>query len=152
MDADIRRLNVPEYPYQDLTFAVNGCAMTVLNEIGHGFHEKIYENALALALSNKGLNFSQQKNYNVLFQGQSVGTFVPDFVIEDKIIVELKTLDKIGMVEKGQVLNYLRASKLGLGLIFNFKNQKLEWQRVVLSENISVNPRSSAVNKQMTGN
>ncbi len=151
MDADIRRLNVADYPYQDLTFAVNGCSMTVLNEIGHGFHEKIYENALALAFEDKGLSFSQQKNYNVMFQGRSVGAFMPDFVVEDKIIVELKTIDKIGPIEKGQVLNYLRASKLALGLIFNFKNQKLEWQRIVLSKNISVNPRSSAVKKQTAG-
>ncbi len=146
MNADTRRLSKIDYPYQDLTFAINGCAMSVLNEIGHGFHEKIYEKALALALDSKGLKYEQQKAYNILFQGEVVGTFIPDFVIENKIIVELKTIDHIGNNEKGQVLNYLRASNLGLGLIFNFKNQKLEWQRLVLSENISVNQRSSAVN------
>jgi GxxExxY protein len=133
MNADQRRFKEDDYPHQDLSFLVNGCAMSVLNEIGHGFNEKIYENAMACALQAKDILFTQQKQYNVHFQGHIVGTFIPDFVIEDKIIVEMKTVDRITDIEKGQVMNYLRVSGLSLAIIFNFKNPKLDWQRVVLS-------------------
>jgi len=125
MDTDEHRLN-------KISFAINGCAMEVLNEIGHGFHEKIYENALAVAFINKGLNFSQQKRYDINFLGKVIGTFIPDFVVEDSVILEIKTIERITNHEKGQALNYLRASNLGLGLILNFKHAKLEWHRVIL--------------------
>lgn len=125
-------MNTDEHGLNELSFVINGCAMDVLNKIGHGFHEKIYENALAVAFQKRGLNFSQQKQYNIAFDGQVVGTFIPDFVIEDKMIVEIKAIEHIGNNEKGQVLNYLRASNLGLGIILNFRNAKLDWQRVVL--------------------
>lgn len=106
--------------------------MDVLNALGHGFHEKIYENAMMIALKKAGLSISQQKSYDVHYQGESVGTFIPDIVIDNQIIVELKTIDCIGKNELGQVLNYLRVSGLPVGIILNFKNSKLEWQRVVL--------------------
>ncbi|MCB9981284.1 MAG: GxxExxY protein [Rhodospirillales bacterium] len=125
IDTDQHRLN-------ELSFIINGCAMSVLNTIGHGFHEKIYENALAIAFDKRNLQFSQQKQFPISFEGQNVGIFIPDFVIEDQIILELKTIDKITNNEKGQVLNYLRASKLSLGIILNFKHAKLDWQRIAL--------------------
>jgi GxxExxY protein len=126
------QINTDEHGLNDITFKINGAAMDVLNAIGHGFHEKIYENALAIALERKGLEFSQQSTYTLRYEGREIGTFIPDFVVENKIIVELKTIDKIGMNEKGQVLNYLRASGLNLGIILNFKNPQLDWQRVAL--------------------
>lgn len=126
------QINTDEHGLSDITFKINGCAMDVLNSIGHGFHEKIYENALALAFKKRGLKFSQQKTFEIRFENQCVGTFIPDFIVEDKIIVELKTIDHIGKNEKGQVLNYLRAPHLNLGIILNFKNPKLDWQRIAL--------------------
>jgi GxxExxY protein len=125
------QINTDEHRLNELTFAVNGCAMDVLNKVGHGFHEKIYENAMAVALSKRNIDFSQQKQFKLEYEEQEIGVFIPDLVIEDKIIVELKTIDKIGNNEKGQVLNYLKATNLRLGLIINFKNPKLEWQRVI---------------------
>jgi len=107
--------------------------MDVLNSIGHGFHEKIYENALCVAFKKRGLQYSQQSKFDLFYGGAVIGTFIPDLVVENKIIVELKTIDKIGQNEKGQVLNYLKATNLTLGLILNFKNAKLEWQRIILS-------------------
>lgn len=106
--------------------------MDVLNSIGHGFHEKIYENALAFAFQDKGLRFSKQKQFPIKYAGRNVGLFIPDFVINDQIIVEIKTIEKITSNEQGQVLNYLRASSLKLGIILNFKHAKLEWKRLVL--------------------
>ena len=131
---NLPQMNTDERRLEELSFAINGCAMDVLNSVGHGFHEKIYENAMAVAFQKRHLKYSQQCQYNIAYEGQKVGVFIPDFVVEDKIIIELKTIDKIGNNEKGQVLNYLRVSNLSLGLVLNFKNSKLEWQRVILSE------------------
>jgi len=125
------QMNTDEHRFNEITFQVNGCAMNVLNSIGNGFHEKIYENALAIAMQKSGLTFSQQRHYDIKYEDNIVGTFVPDFVVEEMVIVELKTIDQITNNEKGQVLNYLRASGLRVGIILNFKNSKLEWQRVV---------------------
>lgn len=130
MNTDEHRLD--DQALNDITFKVNGCAMDVLNSIGHGFHEKIYENALAIAFEKKGLRFSQQHQFEIQYAGRNVGVFIPDFVVEDRVIIELKTIDRIGENEKGQVLNYLKASGLSLGLVLNFKNPKLDVKRVVL--------------------
>jgi GxxExxY protein len=126
------QIDTDKHGLNDITFKINGCAMDVLNSIGHGFQEKTYENALAVALKKRNLKFSQQANFSVMFENEIVGTFVPDFVVEDQVIVELKTVDHIGNAEKGQALNYLRASGLKLGIILNFKHSKLDWQRLAL--------------------
>lgn len=126
------QINTDEHRLNELSFAVNGCAMDVLNTIGHGFHEKIYENAMVVAFKKRNIAYSQQHAFEVIYEQHTVGTFIPDFVVEDQIIIELKTIDKITNNEKGQVLNYLRASNLKLGLILNFKHAKLDWQRIAL--------------------
>jgi len=124
-------MNADERRFDELTFAINGCAMDVLNKIGHGFHEKLYENAMAIAFEKRNINFSQQKQLSVAYEDREVGLFIPDFVVNDSVIVELKTIDKITQHETGQVMNYLKASGLNLAIILNFKYAKLEWKRVV---------------------
>ena len=126
------QIHTDEHRLNEITFQINGCAMELINSIGHGFHEKIYENGLAVMFEERKLNFVQQKHYPIIFRGKNLGTFIPDFVVEDEVIIELKTVEKIGNNEKGQVLNYLRASHLSLGILLNFKHAKLEWQRVAL--------------------
>ena len=125
MDADIS--------IDELTFAINGCPMAVLNTLGHGFHEKLYENALAVELAERGIPFKTQQNYDVVYKNKNIGCFVSDFVVGGRVVVEIKTVDRLGHHEKGQVLNYLRVCNLSLGLLLNFKNPKLEWQRIILS-------------------
>lgn len=127
------QINTDEHRLSELTFAINGCAMDVLNKIGHGFHEKLYENAMVVALKNKNIQFSQQAKFDIKYQEEIVGTYIPDLIVENKIIVELKTIDSIGNHETGQVLNYLRACDLELGLILNFKHAKLQQKRVILT-------------------
>jgi GxxExxY protein len=126
------QMDTDKHGLEKITFRINGCAMNVINAVGHGFNEKIYENALAVEFSHQGLDFLQQHPFEVKHREKTVGVFIPDFVVENKVIVELKTVDQIGRHEKGQVLNYLRATGLPLGIILNFKNSKLEWQRVIL--------------------
>lgn len=113
------------------TSEIINCSFEVLNEIGHGLHEKIYENALVVEFSLRQIPYSQQSEYNVDYKGVQVGKYVPDLIVYDKIVVDTKTIDKITENERGKMLNYLKITGLKVGLIINFKHAKLEWLRVV---------------------
>jgi len=113
-------------------FQIIGCAMEVLNEIGHGLNEKIYENSLTVEFKLRNIAFNQQRRYEVLYKGQHVGEFIPDLIAFASVIVDAKVIDRITDAERGQMLNYLRITKLRVGLILNFKHPKLEWERIVL--------------------
>ena len=114
------------------TKAIIGCAFDVLNGVGHGLHEKIYENALVVAFRQRNIPFTQQRRFPVVFLGVTVGEFVPDLVVFGAVIVDAKVIEKITDHERGQMLNYLRITKLRVGLILNFKYPMLQWDRVVL--------------------
>ena len=109
-----------------------GCAIEVLNTLGHGLVEKPYENALVVEFGLRKIPFRQQPAFDVLYKGQKIGLFIPDLIAFHAIIVDTKVIDKITDHERGLMLNYLRITKLRIGLIFNFKHPKLEWQRIVL--------------------
>lgn len=111
---------------------VIGIALEVLNELGHGLLEKPYENAMAVELRLRGVPFEQQAIYDVMYKEVAVGTYIPDLIVRSRIIIDAKTIDRIGNHEVGQMLNYLRLTGLRVGLIINFKRAKLEWKRVVL--------------------
>jgi len=113
-------------------FQIVGSAMEVLNEVGHGLHEKPYENALVVEFEIRKIPFTQQKNFEVLYKSHKVGLFIPDLIAYDQVVVDAKVIDRITDVERGQMLNYLRITKLRVGVILNFKNPKLEWERIVL--------------------
>jgi GxxExxY protein len=121
------------HPCKEETHAVIGCAFEVLNELGHGLNEKLYENALVVEFKRKGIAFDQQRRFEVLYKGEHVGEFVPDLIAFVKVAVDAKTIDRITDHERGQMLNYLRITKLPVGLILNFKHAELEFERIVLS-------------------
>ncbi len=116
---------------KDLCYQILGGAMEVLREIGHGLHEKPYENALVLALEDECFHVSQQQVYPILFKERNVGEYIPDIVVENRVIVDPKVIDRITNHERGQMLNYLKITGLRVGLIINFKHAKLQWERVV---------------------
>ena len=118
-------------PFQDDSFAIIGCAMHVHNMLGPGLREKPYENALVIALRNKNLKAEPQRAFPILYCGQPVGDCIPDITVSGNFLVDVKSIDVIGDNEVAQMLNYLRISGLKVGLIINFKNAKLEWQRIV---------------------
>ena len=122
------------FPSKEETHSIIGCAFEVLNELGHGLNEKLYENSLVVEFKRRGIAFDQQRRFNVLYKGEHVGEFIPDLIAFGKVVVDVKTIDRITDVELGQVLNYLRITRLPVGLIINFKRAKLEWKRVVLTE------------------
>ena len=118
---------------KELVYKIVGAAMEVLNDIGHGLREKTYENALCAEFSLRGINFTQQAVYPVYYKKIKVDEFIPDLVVENRIIVDLKTVDSIVDEHRGQVINYLKVTGLEVGLLLNFKHPKLEWERLVLT-------------------
>src|SRR5919109_4346110 len=113
--------------------AVVRCAIEILNVRGHGLHEKIYENCLCVEFRLRGIAFTQQERHQVLYKGELVGEYVPDLVVQQKIIVDTKTIDRITDHERGQMVNYLRITTLPVGIILNLKHARLECERLVLS-------------------
>ena len=115
--------------HYDLTRAVIGCAFEVSNELGVGFLESVYENALMVALKDAGIGAESQKPIEVSFRDQVVGTFFADLLVEDKVIVELKAAKAIAPEHQAQIINYLNATVIEVGLLVNFGNPKLEYKR-----------------------
>jgi len=114
------------------THAIIGCAFEVLNGLGHGLNEKCYENSLVVEFRLRGISYTQQQQFDVLYKKERVGLFIPDLIAYGQVIVDTKVIDRITDYERGQMLNYLRITKLRVGLILNFKHPHLEWERVVL--------------------
>lgn len=117
---------------KDEVFQLVGAAMEVVNELGHGLAEKPYENALVVEFGLRGIPFRQQPRFEVSYKGVKVGEFVPDLIAWDAVIVDTKVIERIGDHERGQMLNYLKVTGKRVGVILNFKNAKLEWERMVL--------------------
>jgi GxxExxY protein len=124
--------NVEKLLFKDEVFQIIGCAIEVLNTLGHGIVEKPYENALVVEFGLRQIPFRQQPAFDVLYKDQKVGTFVPDLIAFNSIVVETKVIDRITDRERGLMLNYLRITNLRIGVILNFKQRKLEWERIVL--------------------
>ena len=118
--------------YKDLSYKIVGLAIQVRKELGFGFLEKVYENALMILLEENGIEAKQQFPIKVSFHGRIVGDYVADILVENHIILELKAQDKIIDIHKAQTLNYLRATGLRLAIVLNFGKDRLEHERLVL--------------------
>ena len=116
----------------EITYAINGAVFEVNKILGPGFLEKVYENALLVELKNRGFKAEGQVPINVTYKSFSVGEYIADLLIEDKIIVELKTVDNLDKIHEAQLLNYLKATGITVGILVNFKNPKAEIKRMVL--------------------
>ncbi len=117
-----------------LVYQVTGCAMRVLNELGHGLREKTYERALCVEFRHNSLSVDSQKIYPVYYREEKIDEYIPDLEVEGRLIVETKTVETITEEHMGQVINYLKITGLQVGLILNFKHPKLEWRKVVLQK------------------
>ena len=113
----------------DLTERVIGHAYAVWNELGYGFLEKVYENALMIALSDDTINVEQQKPIPVYFREQLIGEYVADLVVAHELLIELKSAKEIAEAHKAQLLNYLKATGLRTGLILNFGPKGVQVKR-----------------------
>ena len=124
--------NTEKLLLKDEVFQVVGCAIEVLNTLGHGLVEKPYEHALVIEFLLRKIPFKQQPPYDVLYKGHKIGLFIPDLIVFDSLVVDTKVIDKITDHERGLMLNYLRITALRVGVILNFKHRKLEWERIAL--------------------
>jgi len=125
-------------------YRIVGAAMEVLNELGHGLHEKPYENALVVEFQRAGISIVQQRHFDVLYKGVKVAEYAPDLIVFDAVVVDAKVIEAITDHERGQMLNYLKITGLKVGVILNFKRAKLEWERIV-RDTIAATPSVSSI-------
>jgi GxxExxY protein len=118
-------------PVDELTKKIIDCAYAVSNKLGSGFLEKVYENAMAIELKKIGLKVVQQFPIQVFYESVVVGDFVADLLVEDYVLVELKTVKELSDVHLAQCMNYLKATGLNICLLINFFRPKVEIKRVV---------------------
>jgi len=116
----------------DLTYKINGAIFEVNKILGYGFLEKIYENALLIELKKRRLNVESQVPINVEYKDEIVGEYFADIVVENKVILELKSIDSLQKIHEAQLLNYLKATGYKIGLLVNFTHPKAEIKRFVL--------------------
>ena len=121
--------------HSELTRAIIGSAFQVINELGSGFLESVYEKAMLIALDDAGMSVQAQKPVPVSYRGRPVGDFYADLLVEDKVIVELKAVRALAPEHEAQVINYLNATDIAVGLLINFGNPRLEFKRLTRSRN-----------------
>ena len=119
--------------YQELTKNIIGCAYRLYNKMGFGFLESVYEECLLIELRKAGLRAESQKPITVFYDGEIVGEFVADIVVEDIVVLELKSVRQIAKAHEAQLVNYLVATGIPVGLLINFGEYKVEVKRKVRS-------------------
>jgi GxxExxY protein len=121
------------FKYSALTQEIIKEAFYVFNQLGSGFMEKIYENSLILRLMKKGFNIKSQHPINVYFEGELIGEYFADIIVNDKVIIELKAVKEISPIHEVQLVNYLKATGIEVGLLINF-GDRVKFKRKVLSK------------------
>ena len=124
-----------DYKYSDLTEAIIKCFYKVYNELGYGFLEKVYHNALLIELQNEELKVELQKPIKVSYQGDVVGEYYADIIVEDVVILELKATETVTEAPDFQLINYLKATDVEVGLLLNF-GKKPQVKRKVFTNQI----------------
>ncbi|OGG78605.1 hypothetical protein A3A36_00995, partial [Candidatus Kaiserbacteria bacterium RIFCSPLOWO2_01_FULL_52_12b] len=132
-DAELTQKNAEgaEFLYSDLTYKIRGILFLVRKNLGLGHKEQIYHNALEIEFRKEGLAFDSKKNISLRYDGKSIGTYQPDFVIENKVLIELKALPEIGRTQTEQIWSYLKGCEYKLALLVNFGSKDLEIKRIV---------------------
>jgi len=134
MDDPIAKIDLSKLLLGDETYQIVGAAMEVYYKLGTGFLEPVYQQAVAIELKQRSILFEQQKRFQIDYKGTILEKeYVADFVCFDQVIVEIKALNQLSPVDWSQVLNYLKVSRMRVGLLFNFGSVgRLEWKRLVI--------------------
>ena len=115
------------------TYAIIGAAMAVHNELGHGFLEAVYQDALEIEFKKRGIPYEREKKLDIYYSGEKLASFYrSDFICFDEVILETKALSRMSGTEEGQIINQLKTSKLHKALLINFGCPKLDYKRMVL--------------------
>ncbi len=131
------KLRREDLVYPELCFKIVGVLFEVYNELGYGHSEKVYQKAVAIALKNAGLKFTEQKYYPLMFQGEKIGSGFFDFIVEEIIVLELKKGDRFVKAHIDQVNEYLVSNKLKLGILAYFAPRNLHYKRIVNIEGVA---------------
>jgi GxxExxY protein len=123
-----------ELPHSELTSDILGCCFEVMKELGPGFFERVYKNALLIAMRQKGLQVEVEQPFEVAFRGKIIGRYNADLLVRQTVIVELKCCDGLIREHQAQLFNYLKVARLPIGLLVNFRRRKLEWKRLQSNE------------------
>src|SRR3990167_2140087 len=124
------RMRNEELIHMDLTGKIIGCCIEVIRELGSGFLENVYKNALYIAMIEKGLHVLTEKTFEIDFRGHKIGRYNADLIVENLVIIELKCCKTLIPEHQAQLINYLKAADMEVGLLVNFGNQKLEYKRL----------------------
>jgi len=122
--------------YSDLTRKIIGVAMEVHTNLGSGFLESVYEEAMAVEFDLHGIKYERQKAIDVLYKGRKIKQFICDILVEDKVLIELKALKHLTDIEHAQTLNYLKATGLKLGFLMNFGSKSLDYKRFIKEKSV----------------
>lgn len=120
-----------EFLYKDLTYEIIGAAIEVYKVLGYGFLEKVYKNALIIELKRRGINVKNEFLMKVYYKNEEVGDYSADIFVEDKVIVEIKVEKEYNSKHEAQLLNYLKATGMKVGLLINFGEKECEFKRLV---------------------
>ena len=126
----VRIKNKRELPHSDISENIIGCCFEVIKDLGSGFLENVYKNALFIAMKQKGLNVLAKQAFEVVFREHKIGKYIADLIVENLIVVELKCCKVLLPEHQAQLINYLKASERPVGLLVNFGNQRLEYKRL----------------------
>ena len=124
-----------ELIHKELSETIIGAAMTVLNVLKPGLDEKLYERALVMELRKRGHKVDPQREFNVYYDGQLIGTMIPDLIVDDLVIADPKVATAFNDTHIAQMIGYLNITGLDVALLLNFKNAKLDWKRIVNERN-----------------
>ncbi len=122
-----------EIVYKELSYKIVGILFSVHNELGNRYQEKYYQRAVEKALTTNNLSFKRELVTDLEYNGEKIGKYFLDFLIEDKIILELKTVRRLNPKDFSQVLGYLRANNLKLGILVNLRTERLSYKRILNS-------------------
>lgn len=118
--------------YEELTYKIIGVAIGVHKELGPGFLEAVYEEALIIELKKAGIPFENQIELDILYKGEKLKKkYRADFIIDEKIVLDIKGINRLTEIDEAQLINYLKATGLKVGLVINFGRVSLEWRRVI---------------------
>jgi GxxExxY protein len=126
-----KKKDAENYLYEDITYEIRGACFWVWKELGNAFKESIVDNALTEELRKRGLKVDNQKRINIYYNEKKVGTYVPDKIINDCVLVEVKRKSFLTKQDNEQFWNYLKGSEYRLGLLINFGDKGLEFKRVI---------------------
>jgi GxxExxY protein len=123
---------MPEFLYKDESYQIIGCAMRVHAELGCGFLEAVYQEALEVLFQIEGVQYKREPVLRIQFLGKTLNKeYSPDFICYDKIVLELKAQNELVGINRAQTLNYLKAARMKVGLLFNFGAEHLQYERLV---------------------